>query len=639
MNDHEPPEPVEQARAMYYVLSVIVGVIVLVLYLVFGGSGTSVTQTKKSSVREDPLQIAREGLNKSGDLNTCRAALTQVNQVLGRQGPGAALRLPADQAEFVRKRFELKDDEWAEVSNDTFTLLDGHYLETALLFRDVAASFTRDGVLTSAQALPRAQAAFAWAVRQVRLQEGRDEADPLPVAYVLRRGFGTPLERALVFLELLRQFEVPGCLVTVREPGASGFPLWTCGALVGRDIYLFDPRMGIPLPGPKGAGVATLADVQKEPDLLNQLSAGDADRYDVTAEQAGKARIYLALPLSALAPRMRYLERVLQDPDVSAPVVAGRFGVDAVQLFQQFEDAQAATGARDCPAVRAWPPAARSLRAVLPADEGGLDDGKRPRWMMMRAAMIPIQSFPPIVDRNKGEVFNILFEKFSKPFIAFYFDPQQPRDLLLRGHFAEATPPLIKLRRDTMEHRARLTGNPEMADAVRAALDNVVKARAEFQIAERQAGGDPRNAAFVEARGRWEDAWKESQAWLEALIDGAAAGPLGQEVNYQLALVKHEQAERLQLRVDNPSRASQASGDESDSAGRAWQNAADCWTIYLQEYADSSNAPAARFHAYRVHSMLGDRDTAQNLLQDLSKLSDFEKVGRHFLARHLEQKK
>src|SRR5262249_20419957 len=82
----------------------------------------------------------------SADLNTCRAALAQVNQFLGRQATSDAARtIPPEQVDFLRKQFELREDEWAEISSDTFTLLDGHHLETALLVRDAAASFTPAG--------------------------------------------------------------------------------------------------------------------------------------------------------------------------------------------------------------------------------------------------------------------------------------------------------------------------------------------------------------------------------------------------------------------------------------------------------------------------------------------------------------
>jgi hypothetical protein len=668
MNDHATPEPVAQTYTKYYLLAGIAGAIVLVLYLVFGGSGTSVTPTNPTTVSEDHARVAREGLNKATDDNTCRASLAQVNQLLSRQQT-AAVGQPAEQAEFVRKQFELKDDEWAEVTNDTFTLLDGHYLATALLFRDAAVSFTRDGVLPRAQRLPRAQAAFAWAVRQVRLQGGGDDAGPLPVDYVVRRGFGTPLDRGLVFLELLRQFDVPGCLVTVQEPASSRFPLWTCGALVGRDIYLFDPRAGIPLPRSDGKGVATLAEALKQPGVLKQLTVDEAAPYDVSPEQASHARIYLPLPLSALAPRMRYLEELLQDPDVPAPVIPGRFGVDAVQMFQQFEDALAAAGVKDG-AVRAWPPATRSLRETLPSIEGGLDKSTPPIRSRMRDALVPRRAFPQHTPdghawKDLGLLYAMMLQKFTKPFIDFYFDPQQPRELLIRGHLNEASRPLTAMRTDALAKRARFEKNPEMPAQVQQAIEMAIPALAEMQKAEKQASGDTRNPALAEARERWEGAFKKAEPWLDALIDGAAAGPFGQEVNYQLALVKHEQAERMQLRADDPSERGQAPAEEADAARRAWQNAADSWGIYLQEYPEASAAPAARYHAARVHSMLAEiharhasradltpderqaalqtsqaeREAALELLRDSSKLTDLEKVGRLAVIRRLEKQK
>jgi hypothetical protein len=639
MHDQEPSEStdfVERSYAIYYVLAAVGAPLLIGAYLLFGGSTTSKQSTSKTEA-EHPAQIVREELNKSTEINTCRDALTRISQLLNQRVDGNAPRpSTGDRGDSVRKLFDLRDDEWAEVNNNAFTLLDGHYLVAAFLLRDAAASFTRDGALINATPLQRAEIAFAWTVRQVRLQEARDGI-PLPVEIVLHRGSGTPLERALVFLELLRQFDVPGCLLATEEPGAGPFPLWTCGALDGQDIYLFDPRMGTAVPGSNGSGVATLAAAQSQPDLLKQLSADDA-RYDVTAEQAKKARVYLAPPLSALAPRISFLEKVLQDPELAAPVINARLSVDAAQLCQQFEKALAMTGQKDHPAVRSWPPAVRALRTLLPVEEGGLDKSKPPRMSLLRATVIPIQRFPPIIHNEMGKVYERLFEQFAGRFMSLYFEPQQPRDLLLRGHFNEASRPLTALRRETIDQKKRLEENPEMFGRVRESLDSVLKAQVDLQRAQRLAGDDPQNPAFVAASEKWEGAWKQGQVWLDALVNGAAAGPLGQEVNYQLALVKHEQAERLQLRLDNTGRAAQATAGETD-ARRAWQNAADSWGIYLQEYADAPTAPAARFNACRVQLMLGERESAVDLLKDLSKLTDLEKVGRLALARKLEQKK
>jgi hypothetical protein len=221
------------------------------------------------------------------------------------------------------------------------------------------------------------------------------------------------------------------------------------------------------------------------------------------------------------------------------------------------------------------------------------------------------------------------------------------------------------MRRDTIDQKKRWEENPEMPASVRRALDNLLKAQFDLQTAQRQAGGDSQNPALVAARERLEGVWKQGQMWLDALVFGAAAGPMGQELNYQLALVKHEQAERLQLRLDQAVRAAQAPANELDEARLAWQNAADSWAIYIQENPESPMAPAARFHSSRVHWRLSElharqasdanlppdereaairarqaaREAALDLLRDLSKLTDLEKVGRLALARKLDQKK
>src|SRR5262249_14339331 len=149
-------------------------------------------------------------------------------------------------------------------------------------------------------------AAFAWAVRQVRLREY--EGPTLPPQPVLRRGWGTAMERSLVFFAALRQLGLDGCFLALPRPSQDRPRYGACGVLIpGKEkpeIHLFDPRLGLPLPGPKGQGTATLADVRTQPDVLKQLSADKQD-YDVSPEQARAAEVHVVAPLSALAPRLR----------------------------------------------------------------------------------------------------------------------------------------------------------------------------------------------------------------------------------------------------------------------------------------------------------------------------------------------
>jgi hypothetical protein len=629
----EPLSFTEQTTPSYTRYYLIAGGVVgflVIAYLVFGG-GKPPPPTETKQKRDDPVQTAREALSRATDITTCREALTQINQTLSQHGSGDAARasMPAP-AEQVRQRFELKDDEWTEITRESFTLLDGHHLETSFLFRDAVASFTRDGVLDYAPPLRRAELAFDWAVRQVRAPEGRDsDVVPLPLDFVLRRGQGTSLERALVFISLLQQLGLPGCLVAVQEPLPTSFPLWACGVLIERDIYLFDPRMGIPIPGPNSSGVATLAAVQSRPELLKQLETAG---YDVSMEKARKARLYLVPPLSALAQRMQYLEKLLQDTEVAAPVVSCKLSVDAPGLFKQWDEALAQGSIKDPAPVLAWPSASRSLRWVLRPAEGGAN---KTQWSLADEVrkVIPSRYFPTAFNQELGPIKQRMQEKFDLPFVNLFFAPHQPRELLLRGQFDEASRMLTTLRQETIAQAKRLEGNPDMPNRAVRAVNRIMQAQGSLTRAQKL--GEPN----VDALGiELESAISEGQGWVDAYIEGCAAVPLGQEVNYLLALTKHEQAVRLQLRVEFPNRAGGATGGAADDARKAWLNTADWWTTYLSQYADASTAPAARLQASYARLMLGELDAALDLVHEQSKLTEMEKVGRTIMARRLEKK-
>ena len=49
------------------------------------------------------------------------------------------------------------------------------------------------------------------------------------------------------------------------------------------DIYLFDTRLGLPLPGPGGNGIATLAQLREQADLLTRIVTNGSLSLDVDA--------------------------------------------------------------------------------------------------------------------------------------------------------------------------------------------------------------------------------------------------------------------------------------------------------------------------------------------------------------------
>ena len=342
--------------------------------------------------------------------------------------------LETGDADQLKAEFQLDPGELEEVRSKAFTLLDAHYLDACILLREASQSLHVDGAPRRAQAA----AAFAWVVRQLRLRE--DVKEIAPPQFALHRGWGTALERAYVFIDLLRQMNFTACLIAV--PGTdeqAGPQWWAVGVADGNDIVLFDPRLGLPIPGPGGSGIATLAQACSAPQVLQQLTVDKKTPYDITADSARKATIYLTCPLSGLAPRMSYL----QEQVLSAPPSL-RLRVDPRALASQpaFKDRNIGflgTGADPNSPLRL-------LRSFLPRADGGADGSGRK--ISLDQSVIPWENLPQILQIQKlpGEPGNRLRNAFIQPFLSLLLKPNSPRDYLLRGRIEEATKQLVSVR-------------------------------------------------------------------------------------------------------------------------------------------------------------------------------------------------
>jgi hypothetical protein len=393
------------------------------------------TQSGKASgtQTDEALDAARDILRKEVGLKAYRNAVQKLNTYFSRHPEQRPQPQSDAQRDLLVQTVGLEEDELAEVTSNTFTSLDAHYLDLCFLMRDAARSL---GV----QELPPLQQAenvFAWITREVRLRE--EGGPPLPPQFVLRRGWGTSLERALIFLEMLNQMGLEGCLLAFpSEPGSQGFArFWLAGVLVQGQIYLFDTRLGLPLPNPdaKGEVPATLEQVREKVrnnvDPFRRLTLDDKHHYDVTREQAGKAEIHLGWSLSALAPRMKHLQELLAG---STRIV---LGADPVAMIQQFE--AAGQGAPVHVAARFGDPnPLRVLRSFLPPAEGGVDVSNPGRKFRAEYGLIPYRALPAPMDKipaavpagpvqliNLGRVmFARLFMEFPVPTLRKDYDQQ-----------------------------------------------------------------------------------------------------------------------------------------------------------------------------------------------------------------------
>jgi hypothetical protein len=558
------------------------------------GTGSGTTETTSIEAIVGPLR-------KKSDLPTCRTVLQQANAHLSAAPAAMTYRLEDRDAAFLRKSLFLSDDELNEISSVSFTLLDSHHLEQCFVMHDAARSLEVD----DAPAEVRATAAFAWVMRQVQLS---DQDKPLiPPLAVLRRGWGTAEQRGLVFLALLEQLDVSGCIVLI--PGAG--EAWLVGVLTGKEILLFDARTGFPVSSADGRKIATLAQLRVQPKIQVPL---DSTGKVVAPQDARAAGPKLVCSLSAMAPRMRFLEESL------CSTYRVRLNCDVHRLYRMFKEFADGAGPESIPVgflSRSNDPdqPVQVLRGFLAPEEGGSDDS---RWRnrQWQLTLTPWAALPPPV-RQVPE--NIepgirLRNVFEQPFLDLIQTSGQPRDLLIRGRLAECVTRLVEIREENQRHLTVLRDEPNLDKELAAWSADAERLHGDLLLARRQAAAvnNPANLAALEQAERQMKAHWEKWDRVREVVLRVGAVPLAREIDYFLALAKHEQAERAQARLE---RRAEKPAELAASARESWQSAAERWLQYLDNPVPSWPTAGAFLNRARAMEMLGDRDAARSLLE------------------------
>jgi hypothetical protein len=622
-----------------------------------------------SDARDDALSSVREKLYSKADLQSCQGAVRQLNVYLSANP--SEKRTPRD--ETARRKLAFTADEWTEVNSSTFTPLDAHHLEQCFLLRDAAQSLQ----VQALKPAKKAEAAFAWTMRHVAL--GQRKGEILPPSYVLRRGWGSPAQRTHVFLGLLRQLGIDGCLVIVPEKG----PVLLAGALIDKDVYLFDSRLGLPLPGTDAGSVATLAQLRAQPALLKNLSPDEKRTYDVTADGLAKAQVALVFELSELAPRMQRCQELLM-PRVKVVLAADP------EQEKKFHTALKDSGV----AVKVWnreedaDSPARALRQFLPPDQGGADQPQvvdirslpgfatrdaalQARWNRLtfyEKERTPWIFLPAIAQRlpansQFGMTAREIFAARYQSILARSEEPKAqeveeempfgggevverrrktismddlPRSLVIRGQTDKAQEHLRRVLDALMEHRGIRKRVPDLDKTVIEWMSAATEGYAQLaQLREEAAKGRATADQVRAVQGRVNALWAASP--LPLLFAEAVTDPLTAEATFTVALANHDHAERLQTK-----------GASGASVQQAWQVAADGWFAYLRLHPqgfDPSWAAAYRMQAQAFEG-LGQTDRARGIYQNLgtglldnpqAPLSDLEKTACLIRAAQLKK--
>jgi tetratricopeptide (TPR) repeat protein len=243
-----------------------------------------------------------------------------------------------------------------DLSKLEFSSEDADFLREAVWLRDVArwvsqrpadhsldarvAEATSSLEEAEAERLTAALRLFDWTVRNVQLDELlpypkdtvagpaatpgaaplqanapaplRGAAGPGYTLYpwqVLLYGHGDAWQRSRLFILLCRQLDIDAVMLAFDDTGDPARPRpWLPAVLVHGRLYLLDPALGLPIPGPEGKGIATLAEVVADAGLLRTMDLDPEHRYPIDSVDPSKLVALIDASPSYLSQRMRLVE-------------------------------------------------------------------------------------------------------------------------------------------------------------------------------------------------------------------------------------------------------------------------------------------------------------------------------------------
>jgi hypothetical protein len=371
-----------------------------------------------------------------------------------------------------------------------------------------------------------------------------------------------------------------------------------------------------------------------------------------------KSEPRLCVSLSALAPRLAFLQKEVLAPGVRVNLAADYFADEAAVLA-----ALQGAGVK-ADKLTADPQAVRLLRAFLPSEEGGVDKGfgmsaadlpgfagpganaavQMWRKRLFETELVPWRGLPPQLGAFpfNSTLGGVIRERYAEPFRKSALEPKGARDQILRGQYREAINDLMIEREKLTQDFRQLQQDVEAAmgeNAFRARVDDFLnrEALAAAGNLEREKQNGPE--ALAQAARQLAEVWDGNRD-VNVLFRGAIAAQRRPQVTYLLALAKHEVAEQHQLRLDVLTRRSGPGPAKEDEtrAKDGWRKAEEWWRHYADEYPLGPGANALRRQRGRCQMLLGDWQAAVATWEDVSdQMPALEKVGNLYLAHWLRK--
>ncbi len=570
--------------------SAVCGLVLGGVLVVGGGCGPSAntgsSSTGSNTAAANPWPKFASAVRATPDPKGVRSAAAELTAGLS-NAPADARPKAADPAalDAVAAALKLTDAEKKTLAGGELSPLDANYLGECLYLSDAAAGL---GVTAADPAGVRADAAFRFVCRQVVLAPaaiGQVLLPPVPPSFVLSRGSGTGLERAVAFVALCRQLDLDAYYLGPPAAAGRGWmhqgpaapgqppkgPFWGVGVQTADGVLVFDPWRGEAVPGKVASRPVTLAELKADPSACPWVS-DKGKAWDVTADDIKEGGLFLSPPLPALSPRMLFVQQRLKE------AVGVRLAVDWAAAVK------AAEGAAGGAPVGGWNPAGdpfspvRALGSFLPKEQGGLDptpekDSLFTRYNAARLPMDRIQATPPEVTNRTAE--SRLRQASAATYGDAFLVPPTPREKIQRGQYNVAVSELVK-RRDDFNRllSGREDDLTEWYKSLSAAYDRYTAAQ-----------GTPGEAVAREEAEKFLRGGGQFQRAVGGMIAEVGVG----EVNYLLALAAHEQAEAAEATAARAEREKAGAAEARVAAKAEWAKASRGWKRYA-EYADAQAA-------------------------------------------------
>lgn len=544
-----------------------------------------VSKDGPTELAENNILLAKASLDGQRDLGSCRQAINHLNKDrMSRAEEIQKLPIPEE----LLKILPAKQKDY--LKSVTSPGMDAWYIEECLFFREIvnAGEFqikTKD----YNSSIKAASDLWDWVMREVALHDSPMESSiKPPLHWILRRGTGTPEERARIFLAMLRHsgmHDTTGCLIRFSSSD-SPFQLLVAVRTPDGKPHLFDPVIGLPLEKMIGThfGKVIIGDWP-----ISLWTSKSADRIETQRHWNG-ASFGITVPLPALAPRNKDLSLLVPGDTSAIPEIEPGKEIDNWKATLKTAGILEPKVSLDSGSLLRWP-------SFLPGTEGG--EGNPGLAQLFSLSYVPWELLPreileahPLLARLPvplalgvplpqpvGE--KLMFGVFAPIFKNWHETADKGRDLLIRFQFSKLVPQL-KQEKEEIQGRVGQIFNDAEKSFIKSWINDANSAYANLA----RNHGNPLVEEQVKAL------WERSGPMMMTVLIPAANARI-EEIQIALALAKHEQASQMERRLIK-----KIPGTTLIDSTRAWRSAAEGWA---QLASDGKTPAGALAHVARFH--------------------------------------